>query len=471
MNPRDELPSFIRQVTATRLFDIIQEAENGDTRNLFALYRDIISSDNQILTEFTKRKGAIISDTINMIPWDKKNQADVDSKDLCWSFIDSDPFNDAVDWLLNATLYPVAVAEKIFEPNGSGYSLKAIMPVHYQLLDYREGKLKIFDTDENGHPLSTSHDPDPNRYIIHRGHIMPIPDQWGGPMRSILFWWLLRTMSRQWWADFLERFGVPFLKGKYSDPDGRRVLERAFRLATKLGAIVISKGTEAEIVQATASDKSDSHERFIELCNREISKLITGQTLSTQAQPTGELGGGTANLQGQVRDDLRKMDARKLANTLRTQLCNQFIAINNQTGFPPVIIFGSDSVAETASQVNLIKALSDAGFEPDDDGVSTLSERVGFGIRRKQSASPLPFSAIGLNALVNDSIASSKSSDLAAAFRGHYAPVAQIIRSSKSPNDCIRAVRSWALSADVPDISNLLEKSLIAYCAAGARQT
>jgi phage gp29-like protein len=470
-NPIDELPSLVRTVTADRLMAIINQAESGDTRELFALYRDIIASDNQIQTEFAKRKASVLGDTVNMVPWDKKNPTDVKAKDRCWSMVDHDPFQDAQNWLLNAVLYPVAVVEKVFRPADRGFELSAIVPVHFQLLDYRTGALKIFDVDSDGRPQPTSHEADPARYIIHRGHTLPVPDQFGGPMRSILFWWLLRTMSRQWWANLLERFGVPFLKGKYSDEAGRLVLERAFRLAVKLGAIVISKGTEAEVVQATSSDSSNSHERFIELCNREISKLIVGQTLSGQAQPTGELGGGTANLQGQVRDDLRKMDARLLANTLRSQLLLQFCQINGETGNAPVLLFGSDSSAELAAMMGLIKSLGEIGFEPDDDGLSNISERVGFGLRRKAlPVSSIPFSApLPLTAEVVDKVPTQSAPDLADAFVGRYAPVAKIIRTSNSPEECVKKVRAWALSISDPSAVDLIEQALTAYAASGVK--
>lgn len=470
MNPAHELPSSVREMTADRLMGIISLAENGDTRELFALYRDVIASDNQILTEFTKRKAAVLGDTVNIVPWDKKNAADVKAKDRCWSLVDLDPFQDAQNWLLNAAMYPVAVCEKIFRATGSGYELAGIVPVHYQLLDFRTGALRIFDVDENGNPQPTSHEADPNRYIIHRGHVLPLPDNWGGPMRSILFWWLLRTMSRQWWAGLLERFGVPFLKGKYADEDGRRVLERAFQMAVRLGAIVVSKGTEVEVVQATASDSSNSHERFIELCNREISKLIVGQTLSGQSSPTGELGGGTANLQGEVRDDLRKMDARLLANTMRSQLLVQFCKINGETGHAPVLLFGSDSAAELKAMMGILESLSNAGFEPDDDGAAALAERVGFGIRRKAVMPPsMPFNVVPLNTVVDDQVAGNLSTDLAAAFQGRLAPVARIIRESESPEACVNAVRAWALSAHAPDVIDIVEQALTAYAASGSK--
>lgn len=484
LDPRRELPSVVRYLSADRLMGIIEQAQNGDTRELFALYRDVISNDNQVRSEFAKRKMAVTGDPVSIVPFRKGDQADVDAAALCGEVVDNATFADAESWLMNATLFPVAVVEKVFAPlPGGGFALKSLVPVHYQLLDYSQGAMRIFDVDETGNPLHTSHEVTPERYIVHRCDLMPVPDHWGGAMRSILFWWLLRTMSRQWWADLLERFGVPFLKGKYSDDKGKATLERAFRLAVRLGAIVVSKNTEVEVVQAANGDASNSHERFITICNQEISKLIVGQTLSSTASPTGELGGGTANLQGEVRDDIRKADAKSLSATFRGQLFEQLLAINGRTGHAPKILFGSESIAEQKATLTLIGKLHEAGLEPDDDALGTISERIGFGIRRAAPPqSPmLPFSAANIGAAgfsplplsaadsVNDRPAATRADDLARAFADDLAPLKDIIAASNSPDDCIRRVEDWVAKHNPSNAADVIEKALYVYSMAGAR--
>ena len=476
LDPRRELPSMVRHMTADRLAGVIEEAQNGDTRELFALYRDIITNDSHVRSEFMKRKAAVLGDPVSVVSFKKDEPADVEATGLCAGVLDNPTFAGAESWLMNATLYPVAVLEKVFEarPDG-GFALKELVPVHYQLLDYSQGALRIFDVDDSGTPLQTSHEVTPERYIVHRGDLMPAPDNWGGAMRSILFWWLLRTMSRQWWADLLERFGIPFLKGRYSDEKGRATLERAFRLAVQLGAIVVSKNTEVEVVQAANGDSSNSHERFITICNQEISKLIVGQTLSSTASPTGELGGGTANLQGEVRDDIRKADAKSLAATLRSQLFEQMLAINGRTGHAPKILFGSDSSSELSVSLSLIGKLREAGLEPDDDALGTLSERLGFGIRRVAVQQPgmVPFSAfpVALSAgdAVDDRAAASSADDLSRAFADDLAPLKGLIAASTSPDDCIRRVQEWIASHPAANAADVIEKALYVYSMAGAR--
>jgi len=151
LDPRRELPSLVRYLSADRLMGIIEEAQNGDTRELFALYRDVISNDNQVRSEFMKRKIAVLGDPVTVIPFKKNDPADVAASDLCDDVIDNATFADAQSWLMNATLFPVAVVEKVFAPlPGGGFALKALVPVHYQLLDYSQGAMRIFDVDDAG---------------------------------------------------------------------------------------------------------------------------------------------------------------------------------------------------------------------------------------------------------------------------------------------------------------------------------
>lgn len=460
-NDRNEIPSDLRNLTASNLLAVIEEAQNGNTYNLFSVYRDLIASDNQIRSEFSKRMGSVLGDSISVQAWDKKNQYDVTAKDLCSELLDSDPFESCRAWLLNAALFPVAVVEKVFKATPSGFRIKDLIPVPYRLLDYRDGFLKIYDTDQAGNVLTTTHIADPARYIIHRGDPLPLPDTWGGPMRAILFWALLRTNDRQWWADLMERFGTPFMKGKYKDDAGKRILERAFRLAVRLGGIVVSKDTDVEIVQAASSDSSNSHQVFLDVCNKEISKLIVGQTLSSTSDPQG-IGGGAAGLQGEVRDDIRKSDARHLSRSIRNQLFAPLCSFNGNPGHAPIIMFGSDSAAEVKALVSGVKDLHEAGLEPDDDGLSTIQERVGYGIRRRvQPAMSMPFSAVSLSATPQPEPSfSDKMSD---AITVQQAEIQSIIRDSKSSADCIQKLKEYFAKHPSDEAATILASAMDSY--------
>ena len=396
VDSRQEPPSMALNMDAGRVMAVIAAAEGGYTRDLFALYRDVIIADSHLQGEWTKRKLSVLGDSLTILPFNKEDPKDVATAAAVKQAIaECKTWRSATSSLLDATLYPVSVIEKTFRPTGSGYAIEKLTPVPYHLLDYSTGRMRIFDVDQqSGAVLSTTHDPDPNRYIVHRGHLLSSPDNWGGPMRSLLFWWLLSAMDREWWARFLERYGSPFLVGKFADEEGQNVLTSAFSLATRLGGLVISSDTSVEIQKASASDSGDAYDKFLTICQREKSKLILGQTLSSEAQPGG-LGGGAADLQSDVREDIRRFDATVLADTMLHQLIAQFCVINNLPGKTPKLIWGSQSQNDTKNTTALLQSLAAANLELTDDGITSIGDSLGVALqRRSPSQSPVGFSAI-----------------------------------------------------------------------------
>lgn len=379
-----------------QIHGILRSAEAGDTRNLFALYRDIISSHAHLQGEFSKRKLAVLGDEMSILPADDKLKPDVDLADAIRSMIAGcRSWLQACSHLMDGCLHPVSLVEKVWSVNPSRpyYSLAKLIAVPHYLLDFMQGDLRVFDVDPtSGAVLTTSHLADESRYIIHRGHILTAPDCWGGPMRAILFWWMLSTMDREWWARFLDRYGSPFLKGTYpsGDHESRSVLERAFALSVKLGGLVVSEGTTVELVNAAASSSGDSYQRFYEICNREMSKLVIGQTLSAEAQSTG-LGSGVSEQQENVRQDIRKFDAAMLSQTLRDQLFTQFAQVNGYPGAIPTMGWGADSAADIRATTALLQSLGQAGLEPTDEGVDMLSRKTGIPLQRRASPAVMPF--------------------------------------------------------------------------------
>ena len=473
---RAEPPSMARGITVELVHGVVSCAEQGQTRDLFALYRDMVLASSHLQTEFAKRKLAVLGDALQFLPFDKTAAIDVDAATAVESEISAfRGWIRACAFLLDASLYPVSVVEKLYKPTESGYSIDGLTPVPYQLLDFTSGHLMIFDVDPvTGQPLGTKHEPDPDRYIVHRGHLLSAPDNWGGPMRSVLFWWLLSTMDREWWAKFLDRYCSPFMLGKYSNEEGRTILERAFALATRLGGLAISDETSVEIKQAAASDSGDAFDKFLSVCNREMSKLVLGQTLSSEAQPTG-LGSGTSKIQENVRQDIRKFDARVLSETLRDQLVTQYCTINRLPGKPPILAWGSESEAKAQWTIALLKALSDAGLQVSEDSLFGLSERLGLQIdRRSQAHGPSPFSApyvflAGQRTPRHlDAIAEAGAADLAQAFRGSLAPIARIIRESRSADECESRIREFCVSWKPERVNTLVADALGAYAANGS---
>lgn len=484
-NTRNMPTSLASMVTVDDVHDTLRAAEQGDVTRLFALYQEILATDSHLQGRFADRKEAVLGDTLTIQPYDKYDTADILAATAIEQMIadlGDQKWERACAHLLDSVLWPVAITEKTFRQStrpGLRYELSELTPVPYQLLSYIKGTLELLPTDPDTGNVHAGAGvaPELARYIIHRGHLLSLPDNWGGPMRSIVFWWLLSMMSRDWWARFLDRYGGPFLIGKYDQADdaSRSVLLGAFQLSQKLGGLVVSKETDVEIKQAATTDTGEAYKTFIDLCNREKSKLILGETLSSDAQAGGGMNSGNAELQGEKRQDKRQSDARRLGATLREGLFTQYLRINGIPGRAPKAIWGTISSAEMGTTGTMIQNLAAGGLRIGDAGLETLSERIGLPVERMPAApapsGPFAFSAPAVapaaqNAI--DLIAQKSASDLAKSFRGSLAPIRDIILVSKTPEEAIAGVQAFCSRFDPSRAARVMEEALVAITANAA---
>lgn len=459
------------------ILNIFEESEQGNSERLFALYRDFIVADSHAQGEISKRLSAPLLNPISISAGDDKAPAQSEAADFLEKQVESCPtFNTALTFLMNGALWPCAVVEKVFKYVGGPYPyrLEKLNPIPYHLLDYKTGHLRIFDLDENGRRKSTTHPADPERYIIHRGHLLPTHDTWGGPLRSIIFWWFLSTQSRGWWARMLDRHGSPFLIGRFEpgDQTSQSILERAFALATKLGGLVVSNETKVEMMRAAESGASDAFEKFHALCNREKSKLIIGQTMSAEAQSTG-IGSGNADAHEAVRSDLRKFDSAMLSATLRDQLFSQMLRLNYLQVPVPKVGFGSDE-ADAETFAKMLAALSQAGYRVADASLAEISRRFGLEIERAPAAPQFP----GVNPFAAaapqprppaspKSIMEDRAADLWRTLSVPRAEALRILRRSESYEQATRDIKLLFARYDLSPLESELEAALAASAAAG----
>lgn len=388
-----EPDSYLEWMDIDRVGQAIRSARGGNTQPLFAIYRDIVLTHSHLQAEFTKRKVGVLSERFRVLPYDKRTPADVKAATFCESAIYGIPsWRMACSHLLDGCLWPVALVEKLYRPVARGaFALSELIPVPHHLLDFSSGVLSVFDTDPTGVSTGKSHPATPDRYIVHRGHVLSTPDNYGGPMRALVYWWLAATMDRDWWVRFLDRHGSPFIVGKFKpgSTSDRDVLLAAMSASRKLFGLAVSTTTTVDLIEASKAG-ADAFERFHETANREISKLVVGQTLSSQASATGELGGGTANLQAESKASLSAFDAVLLSDTLRDQLLAAVCSFGRQPGRVPYLTWGTLSQSELKSRADLLVSLRSAGLEPDDEGLEGISDDIGFGLRRSLAPSTSP---------------------------------------------------------------------------------
>jgi len=536
LGPRFEPQNISATATMSAVQTAIRQAENGDPTSLFRFYRDALLGDDHIAAEFDKRKLAVLGQPLSILPEDKENPDDVLAATACLRAMkDCENWDDGLKALINSALWPVAIVENIYRAadtiplklaNGGGaqlqYTLKRLEPVNPMLFCYRHayftggvglgsstpeqqaglGKLnpanpynidltswepflRLWPIDETGriiYDASRASQLDPSRHIVHRGHLLTEQrDNWGGPFRSILPWWLLRGLGRDWFARFMERYGSPFPVGKTNAEDEQAValLQSAFASSVKIGGLVIDQNDYVELKEASVQGGADGHRNFHEVCNAAISRRIVGQDLSASAKGTG-LGSGVANLQANVREDIRVFDQKSLAGTLERQLFANFLRFNGLYGRVQCV-WGGLSDEDAATFASLLKTLSDAGWEPTDEAVPTLQERFGISVQRKAAPQlnaefgmrnselqAMSAATLGRQRHLTEAIAAKRAAALAAAFKGRYAPVKDIILNSASAKEAMASLRQHFPDLKPGRAADLLEEAMQIAAAAGA---
>lgn len=493
-----QMPRFsAADLDVDRVHDILEAAEGGNFDDMIALYRDMIVAGSHLQASFHERKEAVLGDTLSVLPVDKDNADDVAAAAVIADLVEScRQWEGACAHLLDSTLYPVALVEKTFRPATRTVPVKAGKPIKLQfelaaltivpheLLTHQNGRLQVRVVDENGRVMGgQAFDPEPERYIVHRGHLLgTIPDNFGGPMRSIVMWWLLGTQGRDWWARFLERYGAPFTVAKYDSGDegAKSSLVSALNMATRMFGLVVTRETEIELKQAAASDSGEAYDKWRTVCNEEITKLINGVAAS-DAKGTA-LGSAVPKNQQVTKQDKRASDSRRLGDCMRWQLFEQFLAINGLKGRVPRVVRASDAPDQSKETGELLSSLSNAGLEPEDEALTHISERVGFQVRRKE-AEPAPatpsgpvrtftVSRVGVNrhrqaAEANAAIVRGAAAELATALQKSNAPILELIRRSSSPEDALSRVEAYCAALDPIEAADIIERTLAAMAANG----
>lgn len=215
---------------------------------------------------------------------------------------------------------------------------------------------------------------DPAKLIFHK-HAVDIGEITDFSLASKLVWYFsLKHIALAHNLQYFDAVATPPLIAK-SDGDEEELIENLFQLKS---ASVGSFGKEDIIEYLNVSNKADFL-KFIEYIDSQIATLILGNTLSTGDGKTGSYSQSKTHEKRQT--EKLGFDAKKIAKSLTAYL-NHLEKLNfaNAKGIKFSFDLKEDDDLEKLSQV--VKNLSDAGFELDHEDVS---EKTGFKIIGKSS--------------------------------------------------------------------------------------
>lgn len=237
----------------------------------------------------------------------------------------------------NARIYGYSVTQIVFAELGTqiGIAWVGEMPFEYYF-PQRDGTI-LYRPQGAGEPIPLL----PQKYIV------PIVNPtymnpYGEALLSRLYWlWFFRTHGWQYWVQWLEQFGAPFLHGKTANVvDPQTGVKSVDALAAMLdktrrgSSVATDPNTTIEVVEAKGSTNGQQFKFFDDAVSRQISKVVLGQTLTSSE---GQHGGNRAlgQIHEEVRQDKRRADVKILVKGGQ-HLVNSLWELNGLPGTPAV---------------------------------------------------------------------------------------------------------------------------------------
>lgn len=251
---------------------------------------DDIFGDAHVLGELRSVRSALLGYEYKLMAGGDSPQ-DIQALELCQKVLKQKPapLMDWTDTMWNmacAAFYGFTVHEIVWQRQGN-----YILPL--KVVD-KPQKSFVFGI-ENDLRLRTRSNPikgeelDNYKWLL-TNHMVSNQNPYGVSIFSACFWpYVFKHGGMKFYAKFCEKYGIPWAIGKYPigtpQPTIDELTEK-LALMVEDGIAAIPEGGGVELLEHTTRGQP-IQERFIDLCNREMSKAITSQTLTTEIQGEG----------------------------------------------------------------------------------------------------------------------------------------------------------------------------------------
>lgn len=137
---------------------------------------------------------------------------------------------------------------------------------------------------------------------------------------------LWKKNAQMCWSEYCEIFGMPLRVGKTntrSNDDLDRIESQLQRMGSAAYA-VLQAGETVEFIESTKGDAYNVYNQLVERCNSEISKLILGQTLTSDTGKSGTRAQGEVH--ERVGDAITRADLMFIEHVVNDKLLPVLIA-------------------------------------------------------------------------------------------------------------------------------------------------
>lgn len=233
-------------------------------------------------------------------------------------------FTQGLAELMQAALYGHYESEIMWRADGA-----AIVPAR---LVGKHPRRFVFDFDRRLRMLTPENLADgedvPERKFIHFA-FGSADNPYGKGLGQKLWWpvWF-KKHGIKFWLIFLEKFGMPTIFGKYpsgTTTDQQQALLDAIEAIQSDTGVKIPESMGLELLEATRAGNV-THASLCDYMDRQISKAVLGQTLTTEVKGEGSY--AASQTHNDVRQDILKADADMLCECLNNSLVKWTVDYN-----------------------------------------------------------------------------------------------------------------------------------------------
>ncbi|MCR6494801.1 DUF935 domain-containing protein [Thermomonas sp. S9] len=314
----------LASMTPAMVADVLRRAAMGDAHDFLIAADDIREKDLHYRAVLQTRALAVAGLPVDIQPWDDSAKAKR-AADLVQDVLRDGDYSRIIAHLMDAVAKGYAVAEIIWETAGGVWYPREIVPreAHWFAFDRDTGRLlRLVDGSAEGAGIP------PYRMIVHAPPLSAGIPLLGGVARSALWAWVFKSYAMRDWARFCELFGQPIRVGKYhqgASPDDVAVLKQAaFSLGSDAAAVIPQEMALELIESGSKSASADLYHTLIDYLDRQVSKAVLGQTMTTDDGSSL----AQARVHAEVRADILRADARAMAATLTRDLIAPIVRLN-----------------------------------------------------------------------------------------------------------------------------------------------
>jgi phage gp29-like protein len=318
-------------LTPGKLSRILREADAGYINLQAELFSEMEHKDAHLFSCLQTRKLSVAGCPWEVLPGSGGGAAENKAASFvsdCLSGVDN--FDESLADLMDAVGKGFSVSEIIWELDHDFLvprSLKKRPQKRFTFLSQdgpSERPLLLTDDEPvYGVPLP------PSRFIVHVYRAGADYPERGGLLRTLSWIYLFKNYALKDWVSFCEVFGMPLRLGVYSPSASKEDKDALMEAVTNLGsdaAGIISESTRIQFIESAKRGDGGPYKDLVDVMNKEISKAVLGQTLTTEVGSSGSLAAGVVH--DGVRMDIVRADARSLASTINRDLVRPLTALN-----------------------------------------------------------------------------------------------------------------------------------------------